>query len=51
MLFSSKKHSYLIFKPKRPIWANFGGPWNGKGWYILYPFEIHYGQLVHFMAI
>jgi hypothetical protein len=28
-----------IFKPKIPIWVNFGGPWKGKGWYILYPFQ------------
>jgi hypothetical protein len=20
---------------KIPIWVNFGGPWNGKRWYIL----------------
>jgi hypothetical protein len=25
-----------IFKPKTPIWVNFGGPWNGRGWYIIY---------------
>jgi hypothetical protein len=30
------------------IWANFGGPWNGKGWYILGPFGINYGLLVYF---
>jgi hypothetical protein len=23
--------------PKIPIWVNFGGPWNGKCWYILWP--------------
>jgi hypothetical protein len=37
-----------IFKPKIPIWGNFGGPWNWKGlanlghitviWYIFWPF-------------
>jgi hypothetical protein len=26
---------WYIFKPKIPIRVNFGGPWNGKGWYIL----------------
>jgi hypothetical protein len=29
---------YLI-KPKIPVWVNFGGPWNGKGWHILWPIE------------
>jgi hypothetical protein len=24
-----------IFRPKIPLWVNPGGPWNGKGWYIL----------------
>jgi hypothetical protein len=42
-----------IFKPKIPILVNFGGPWNGKGWYIvrsfetiLQPFGIYYGNMV-----
>jgi hypothetical protein len=26
---------WFIFKPKILIWVNFGGPWNGKYWYIL----------------
>jgi hypothetical protein len=25
----------FIFEPKIPIWVDFGGPWNGKCWYIL----------------
>jgi hypothetical protein len=25
----------LFFVPRIPIWVNFGGPWNGKCWYIL----------------
>jgi hypothetical protein len=25
---------WFIFKPKIPILVNFGGPWNGKCWYI-----------------
>jgi hypothetical protein len=43
---------WYIVKPKIPIWVNFGGPWNGKGWYILWPFGIlrsfviFYGDLV-----
>jgi hypothetical protein len=40
-----------IFKPKIPIWKNFGGPWNGKGWHILLPFGIYYDHVVYFMAI
>jgi hypothetical protein len=27
-----------FFKPKIPIWVNFGGPRHGKRWYILWPF-------------
>jgi hypothetical protein len=41
----------LIFKPNIPNWVNFGGPWNGKYWYILCPFGIYYGHLEYFMAI
>jgi hypothetical protein len=42
---------WYIFKPKIPIWVNFGGPWNLKGWYILWPFAIFYGHSVYFMVI
>jgi hypothetical protein len=28
-----------VFKPKVQIWFNFGGPWNEKSWYILWPFS------------
>jgi hypothetical protein len=28
----SRVASWYILKPKIPIWVNFGGPWNGKGW-------------------
>jgi hypothetical protein len=31
----SRVARWFIFKPKIPIWDNFGGPWNGKCWYIL----------------
>jgi hypothetical protein len=41
----------IFFKPKIPIWQSFGGPWNGKGWYILRPVGIYYVHLVHFIAI
>jgi hypothetical protein len=40
-----------IFKPKIPIWENFGGPCNGRCWYILWTFGLFYGHLIHFMAI
>jgi hypothetical protein len=26
---------WFVFKPKIPIWENFGGPLNGKYWHIL----------------
>jgi hypothetical protein len=32
------------FRPKILIWVNLGGSWIGKGWYILWPFEIYYGH-------
>jgi hypothetical protein len=34
----------LFFKPKIPIWVNFGGPCNGKSWYMLKPFGQFYGH-------
>jgi thiol-disulfide isomerase/thioredoxin len=47
-----------IFKPKIPIWVNFGGPWIGKCRYIIRPFwnilrefGIFYDHLVHFAFI
>jgi hypothetical protein len=51
LILQSRVARWFIFKPKIPIWVNFGGPWNGKGWYILNTFGKHYGQLVHFMDI
>jgi hypothetical protein len=39
-----------IFKPKIPIWVNFGGPWNGKCRYILRPFGTFYGPLVYVLC-
>jgi hypothetical protein len=42
---------WYIFKPKIPIWVNFGGLWNGKGWCIILPFGIYYRHVVYFMAI
>jgi hypothetical protein len=37
---------WFVFKPKIPIWLNFGGPYKGKCWYILWSFGIFYGHLV-----
>jgi hypothetical protein len=38
----------VYFQTKIPIWVNFGGTWNLKGRYILWPFGIYYSHLVHF---
>jgi hypothetical protein len=52
---SSRVARWHIFKPKIPIWVNFGGSSNGRGWYILWPyfrpFGLFCGHLVHFMVI
>jgi hypothetical protein len=40
----------IFFKPKIPIWVNFGMPYNKKYLYILCPFGIYYGHLVYFMV-
>jgi hypothetical protein len=40
-----------IFKTKIPIWVNLGGPWNGKGWCILWTFGIYFGHLEYISAI
>jgi hypothetical protein len=42
---------WFVFKPKIPLWVNFGGPYNGKCWYILWSFGIFNGHLVYFMVI
>jgi hypothetical protein len=26
----------VYFETKNPNWVNVSGPWNGKGWYILW---------------
>jgi hypothetical protein len=36
----------IISYQKIPIWVYFGGPWNGKYWYILWQFGTLYGNLV-----
>jgi hypothetical protein len=40
----------VYFLPKIPISECFGWPWNGKYWYILWPFVIFYGHLMYFMV-
>jgi hypothetical protein len=42
---------WFLFKPKIPIWVNFGEVWNGKCLYILWPFGIFYRHLGYFMTI
>jgi hypothetical protein len=36
---------WYMFKPKIQIWVNFGGCWNEKAWYIVWPLGIFYGHL------
>jgi hypothetical protein len=38
-----------IFKPKIPIWVNFGGSYIGRYWHIFWP--LFWGHLVYFEAI
>jgi hypothetical protein len=40
----------VFFHTKKTLWAYFGGIWNLKCWYILWPFGILYGHLVYYMA-
>jgi hypothetical protein len=52
----SRDARWHIFKPKIPIWLNFGRSCNGRCWSILWPFGIgilrpfgiFYGYLVYF---
>jgi hypothetical protein len=39
---------WYIFKPKIPIWINFGGSYNVRSWSILWPFGVFYWHLVYF---
>jgi hypothetical protein len=45
----SRVARWFVFKPKIPIWVNFGGACYGKS--ILRPSEIFYGHLVYFVVI
>jgi hypothetical protein len=42
---------WYIFKPKIPLWVNFGGSYNGRCCYMLSTFGLFYGQSVYFMPI
>jgi hypothetical protein len=42
---------WFVFKPKIPIWVNFGGPCNWRCCYILGTLGLIYGQLVYFKVI
>jgi hypothetical protein len=37
---TSRVARWFSFKPKIPIWENFGGSCNGYYWYILWPFGL-----------
>jgi hypothetical protein len=50
-MISFRVATWFVFRPKIPIWVNFGGPWIGKCWDILCSFGIFYGHLVYFFAI
>jgi hypothetical protein len=38
---------WYIFKPKPPIWVNFGRSCDWECWYFLWPFCLFYGQMVY----
>jgi hypothetical protein len=40
---------WYIFTPKIAIWVNFGRSCNGRCRYIVWPFDIFYGNLVYFV--
>jgi hypothetical protein len=40
---------WFVFKPKIPIWVNFGGSCGGRCWYILWPLGLFYGRLTYIM--
>jgi hypothetical protein len=42
---------WFVFKPKIPIWVNFGVSCNGKSWYILWPFCLLFCYWKYFRAI
>jgi hypothetical protein len=49
----SRVARWFVFKPKIPIWVNYGGPSIGKSIdvHMLLSFGIFYGHLGYFMTI
>jgi hypothetical protein len=50
-LLQSRVARWHIFKPKIPIWVNFGGSCNGRFSCIMWPLVLFYSYLVYFVAI
>jgi hypothetical protein len=56
-MYACRVARWYLFKQKIPICVNFGGPWNGKGWHILWPigilrqFCIFNGNRVTFLVV
>jgi hypothetical protein len=48
---STRVARWFVFKPKIPIWVNFGGSCYGKSWYIIWQFGLFDGHLVYFVVI
>jgi hypothetical protein len=46
--FITRVAGWDIFKSKIPIWVHFVLFFDARCWYILWPFGIFYGNLVHF---
>jgi hypothetical protein len=40
----------VCFHTKNFNLGTFGAPWNGKCWYVLWPFGIFYGHFVKFVV-
>jgi hypothetical protein len=40
---------WFISRPKVLVWVYFGGPWNGKCWYIFWPLGIIYDNLYMYL--
>jgi hypothetical protein len=49
--FTIRVARWFVFKPKIPIWVNFGGPQIGKCLYIKWPLGVFFGDLGYFMTI
>jgi hypothetical protein len=47
----SRVARWFVFKPKIPIWVNFGRSCYIKSWYIFWPFCLFYGRWKYSMSI